>query len=340
VQLVSFRLGQELFGVDILKVQEINRMAEITKLPEAPSYCEGVINLRGKVIPVLDLRKKFEMDSKEWDKNSRIIVCSVDHTVVGMVVDAVDEVLRISSDIIEPAPERATSVSSDYITGVAKLDNSLLIFLDISKIAREAQEAVQSDMEGPGSERGDRGRQVADRDRAVAINARSRGDTMPDSIEVIVARLRDVVGRLNGNTAELVSAAEEVLSSARRTVDAAEHMSKLTGEQGQQVGQVMTVVEETVTSFMESHRISEDTTKQLTEMVRTIQKETEQALRSVEAGVQVVCQGREMADQAGNSLNEVASISGQVMRMIEKSGASSGPAPAAKARNTKTVSTR
>ncbi|MCK4303222.1 MAG: purine-binding chemotaxis protein CheW, partial [Candidatus Eisenbacteria sp.] len=93
VQVVSFKLGQEEFGIDILKVQEINRMVEITKVPQAPFYCEGIINLRGKVIPVINLRKKFELDDREWDKNTRILVCDVSGNVIGMIVDSVDEVL-------------------------------------------------------------------------------------------------------------------------------------------------------------------------------------------------------------------------------------------------------
>ena len=140
IQLVSFKLGEEEFGIDILRVQEINRMVEITKVPQAPSYCEGVINLRGKVIPVIDLRKKFDMEPREWDKDTRIVVCDVNGMVIGMIVDAVDEVLRISGSTIEPAPPIATSMRSDYIKGVARLDERLLIFLDISKIANEVSQ--------------------------------------------------------------------------------------------------------------------------------------------------------------------------------------------------------
>ena len=142
IQLVSFRLGQEEFGVDILKVQEINRMVEITKVPQAPYYCEGVINLRGKVIPVIDLRKKFEMEVREHDKNTRIVVCDVDGNVTGMIVDAVEEVLRIPQSTIEEAPKVVTTVNSEYINGVAKLDERLLIFLDISRITGEVNREV------------------------------------------------------------------------------------------------------------------------------------------------------------------------------------------------------
>ena len=137
IQLVSFKLDDELFGIDILRVQEINRMAAITRVPQAPFYCEGVINLRGKVIPIIDLRRKFDMAGKEHDRNTRIIVCDVDSGVVGMIVDAVDEVLRIPGSTIEPAPAITTTVNSEYIQGVARLDNKLLLFLDISGIADE-----------------------------------------------------------------------------------------------------------------------------------------------------------------------------------------------------------
>jgi len=143
IQLVTFHLGREEFGIDILKVQEINRMVEITKVPQAPYYCEGVINLRSKVIPVIDLRKKFEMDVEEWTKNTRIVVCDVDGNVIGMIVDAVEEVLRIPSSTIEPAPGIVTTVNSDYIKGVAKLEERLLIFLDISRIAGEMTQEIR-----------------------------------------------------------------------------------------------------------------------------------------------------------------------------------------------------
>lgn len=137
IQLVTFSLDDEEFGIEILKVQEINRMAKLTKVPQAPHFVEGIINLRGKVIPVIDLRRKFGMDSKEWDKNTRIVVCDVDGRVTGMIVDAVEEVRRIPKSLMEPPPNIVTSASVDYISGVVKLDDRLLLFLDISKIASE-----------------------------------------------------------------------------------------------------------------------------------------------------------------------------------------------------------
>jgi len=134
LQLVSFNIGSEEFGVDILKVQEINRMVEITKVPQAPHYVEGVINLRGKVIPIVDLRKRFNLELKEYDKNTRIVVVDINGNILGMVVDSVSEVLRLPANTIEPPPEIVTGINSEYIKGVAKLEDRLLIFLDLSKV--------------------------------------------------------------------------------------------------------------------------------------------------------------------------------------------------------------
>jgi purine-binding chemotaxis protein CheW len=134
LQLVSFNIGTEEFGVDILKVQEINRMVEITRVPQAPHYVEGVINLRGKVIPIVDLRKRFGLELKEHDKNTRIVVVDIGGNIMGMIVDSVSEVLRLPASTIEPPPEIVTGVNSEYIKGVAKLEDRLLIFLDLSRV--------------------------------------------------------------------------------------------------------------------------------------------------------------------------------------------------------------
>ncbi len=134
LQLVSFNVGTEEFGIDILKVQEINRMVDITRVPRAPQFVEGIINLRGKVIPIIDIRKRFNMELAEHDKNTRIVVVDIAGQIMGMVVDSVSEVLRIPASTIEPTPEVVSSIDSDYIRGVAKLEDRLLIYLDLSKI--------------------------------------------------------------------------------------------------------------------------------------------------------------------------------------------------------------
>ncbi len=134
LQLVSFNIGEEEFGVDILKVQEINRMLNVTRVPNAPEYVEGVINLRGKVIPVVDLRKRFGLPPKEHDKNTRIIVIELSGKTVGFVVDSVKEVLRIPKSVTEPPPALATNINSEYITAVGKLDDRLLTLLDMERV--------------------------------------------------------------------------------------------------------------------------------------------------------------------------------------------------------------
>ncbi|HVN48486.1 MAG TPA: chemotaxis protein CheW [Bacteroidota bacterium] len=135
LQLVSFKIGDEEFGVDILKVQEINRMIEVTHVPNAPEYVEGVVNLRGKIIPVVDLRKRLGMASKEKDKNTRIIIVELSGKTVGFVVDAVREVLRIPKSVTEPPPSLTSGVmNTEYITAVGKLDDRLLTLLDLEKV--------------------------------------------------------------------------------------------------------------------------------------------------------------------------------------------------------------
>lgn len=136
LQLVTFKLGGEEYGIDILRVQEINRMTEITAMPKAPFSVEGVINLRGKMIPVINLRKRFGLAMKEFDSQSRIIVIDAGSTV-GLIVDSVSEVLRISSDTIEPPPLVTTGTGSEYIMGIRKLEDRLIIVLDIEKLLIE-----------------------------------------------------------------------------------------------------------------------------------------------------------------------------------------------------------
>jgi len=134
LQLVTFKLENEEFGVDILKVQEINRMMNITKIPNAPFFIEGVINLRGKIIPIVDLRKKLGFASQEYDKSTRIIVVELDGLVLGFIVDSVSEVLRIPSNTIEPPPSMVAGIESEYIEGVGKLEDRLLILLELKKV--------------------------------------------------------------------------------------------------------------------------------------------------------------------------------------------------------------
>ncbi|MFZ5947275.1 MAG: chemotaxis protein CheW [Stygiobacter sp.] len=137
LQLVSFKIANEEFGVDILNVQEINKMTQITRVPNAPDFVEGVINLRGRVIPIIDLRTRLKLEKKEHDKDTRIIVVEIVNKTVGFIVDAVKEVLRIPTSIIEPPPQLATGIDSDFIRAVGKLEDRLLILIDLEKILTE-----------------------------------------------------------------------------------------------------------------------------------------------------------------------------------------------------------
>lgn len=134
LQLVSFELGGEEFAVDILSVQEINRMMPLTRVPQSPADVEGVINLRGKIIPVVDLRKRFGMPQSAQNENSRIVVIELDKRVLGFIVDRVHEVLRIDRSIVEPAPQMSSTIDSSFILGVGKLSDRLLILLDLPRL--------------------------------------------------------------------------------------------------------------------------------------------------------------------------------------------------------------
>lgn len=134
LQLVSFKIGEEEFGVDILSVQEINRMSQITKVPNTPDFIEGVINLRGRIIPVLDLRVKLGLMKLEHNKNTRIVVVELKGQTVGFIVDEVSEVLRIPKNITEAPPAMVGGIDSEYITSIGKLEDRLLILLDLEKI--------------------------------------------------------------------------------------------------------------------------------------------------------------------------------------------------------------
>lgn len=138
LQLVIFNLGIEEFGVDIMKVQEIIRLPEITRIPKSPDYIKGVINLRGKIIVVMDLDKRFGMATKEMTDESRIIVVDIEGTIIGMVVDSVSEVIRLLAKNVDPTPEIIThKINANYLKGVGKMDDRLLILLDLENIINE-----------------------------------------------------------------------------------------------------------------------------------------------------------------------------------------------------------
>jgi len=145
VQVVSFRLGGEEYGVDISQVQEIIRMVEITRVPRAPRFMEGVINLRGQLIPIIDLRTRFGMDRIDKTKSSRIVVTEIGSKRVGIVVDSVSEVLNVPIENVEDAPEMISGVGTEYIQGVGKLGDRLIIMLDLTMvISTEERQALET----------------------------------------------------------------------------------------------------------------------------------------------------------------------------------------------------
>ncbi len=138
-QFVIFKLEEEHYGVNIVTVESIIKVQEITKMPHVPDFVEGITNLRGVVIPVIDLRKRFNLPQTAETKDTRIIVVEMNGVMAGMVVDAVTEVVRVPEDNIEPPSPMVSSVDTAFITGIAKVDKRLIILLDLSKVLTGAE---------------------------------------------------------------------------------------------------------------------------------------------------------------------------------------------------------
>lgn len=132
--LATFFLAREEYGVDVKQVQEIRRVAEITSVPRAPEFVRGVINLRGRILPVLDLRRRLGLGEVVVDRASRIVVVRVKERLLGLLVDGASQVLKIPVSRVEPAPEEVVQKGGDYIRGVAKLDDRLIILVDLERL--------------------------------------------------------------------------------------------------------------------------------------------------------------------------------------------------------------
>lgn len=137
IQLVGLKLGDEEYAIDVLKIKEIIRTVDITVVPRMETYILGVMNLRGKVVPVIDLRIQFNLDSCDFDKSTRIIVVNVDKENIGFVVDEVTEVIRIKRSMVEPTPPLVGSIGQEYILGICKYDSRLIMLLDIDRVINE-----------------------------------------------------------------------------------------------------------------------------------------------------------------------------------------------------------
>ena len=141
-QFISFSVGEEEYGLELLRVKEVIRVREITWLPKAPSFVKGIINLRGDVIPIIDLRDKFGLEAKEATAMTRVIVVEVEGKLMGMVVDSASQVVRIPADQIDPPPPVFGGRAQDFITGVGKIDDKLIILLN-SEAILTAEERTQ-----------------------------------------------------------------------------------------------------------------------------------------------------------------------------------------------------
>lgn len=134
IKVIAFQLMDKEYAFPVHQVQGIEKLIHITRVPGTVSFIKGVINLRGVVTPIIDLRKRFSLPEKEYDEQTRIIIASSNDIEVGLVVDSANDVLDIPKDVIEPQPDIVGSVEADYITGVAKLEKRLLILLNLERV--------------------------------------------------------------------------------------------------------------------------------------------------------------------------------------------------------------
>ncbi len=139
-QLIVFRLSNESYGIDVRTVREIFQLQDITHVPNAPRYVEGVINLRGKVVPVIDLRQRFGVEAAEATNDSRIVVVEYDGEDIGLIVDAVDEVLSVGADHLAAVAEFTEQDGASLTQGFAQVDEQLVILVDIEKVLSEKEE--------------------------------------------------------------------------------------------------------------------------------------------------------------------------------------------------------
>lgn len=138
-EFLAFTLGKEEYGIDILKVQEIRGYEAVTRIANAPEFIKGVVNLRGIIVPIVDMRIKFNLGEPTYDQFTVVIILNINERVVGMVVDSVSDVITLSEQQIKPAPEMGTAFDTDYLIGLGTLDERMLILVDIDKLMSSAE---------------------------------------------------------------------------------------------------------------------------------------------------------------------------------------------------------
>jgi len=134
IQIACFKLGEDLYAIDIMRIKEIIRPQKLTSLPKAPQFVEGVLNLRGTVIPVIDLRKRFDFPASTLDRNTRLLIVTVGRQLLGLAVDEVTEVLTLNARDVKPPPQVVNGVSAEYLVGVCLAKDSLIMLLNIDTI--------------------------------------------------------------------------------------------------------------------------------------------------------------------------------------------------------------
>jgi purine-binding chemotaxis protein CheW len=146
IQIACFRLGEDLYAVDIMRIKEIIRPQKLTSLPKSPPFVEGVLNLRGTVIPVIDLRKRFDFPDSSLDRNTRLLIVAVGRQLLGLAVDEVTEVLTLNARDIKPPPQVVNGVSAEYLVGVCLAKDSLIMLLNLDTILTDRESRELSEL--------------------------------------------------------------------------------------------------------------------------------------------------------------------------------------------------
>ena len=147
INLVTFKLGNKEYAIDIMQAKEIIKMEKITLIPNAPDYVEGVINLRGNIIPIVDLKKRFNLEENDGEKNTGIIIVKIDDVDMGIIIDAISKVVSIATSNIQPPPPMLSGIGQKYIKGVAKLEDKLLVVLDLEKLIVGDDDDIEENIE-------------------------------------------------------------------------------------------------------------------------------------------------------------------------------------------------
>jgi purine-binding chemotaxis protein CheW len=141
-EVLAFRLGSEEYGIDILKVQEIRGYDTVTKIANAPDFLKGVVNLRGLIVPIVDMRIKFNFGTPTYDQFTVVIILNIGHRVIGMVVDSVSDVITLAPEQVKPAPEMSATLNTDYLRGLGIIDERMVILVDIDQLMSSGEMGI------------------------------------------------------------------------------------------------------------------------------------------------------------------------------------------------------